>query len=81
MHSRARSVRVNFSSDPNASDRPVVRLLVIASLAVLPCHLLSAQLPSIEAKTKGLEKRDGFLPLYWDAGAGTLWLEIPRTDQ
>ena len=55
MHSRARSVRVNFSGDPNASDRPVVRLLVIASLAVLPCHLLSAQLPSIGTTLAGQE--------------------------
>jgi len=58
----------------------VVRLLIGACLALFPCHLLSAQLPSIEEKTRGLEKRDGFFPLYWDAAAGKLWLEIPRTD-
>jgi hypothetical protein len=38
-------------------------------------------LPSIEEKTRGMEKRDGFLPLYWDARDGKLWLEIPRLDQ
>jgi hypothetical protein len=34
-------------------------------------------LPSIEEKTKGFDKQDGFFPLYWDEATGTLWLEIP----
>ena len=32
---------------------------------------------SIEERTNGLKKIDGFFPLYWDEAAGTLWLEIP----
>lgn len=39
-----------------------------------------ARTPSIDEKTKDLEKLDGFVPLYWDARTGTLWLEIPRFD-
>jgi hypothetical protein len=35
-------------------------------------------LRSIEDRTAGLEKLDGFFPLYWDAAAGTLLMEIPR---
>lgn len=35
---------------------------------------------SISEKTKGMEKRDGLFPLYWDAGAGKLFLEIPALD-
>ena len=69
--SRSRCIRVNFFGDLNARDRPVTRLLVGVCLAVLPCHLLSAQLPSIDEKTKDLEKRDGFLPLYWDGAGGS----------
>ncbi len=38
-------------------------------------------LKSIEEKTAGFQKIDGFFPMYWDQGAGTLWLEIPRLDQ
>ncbi|HEU0051719.1 MAG TPA: zinc-dependent metalloprotease, partial [Longimicrobium sp.] len=38
-------------------------------------------LPSIADKTRGMEKKDGFLPVYWDAAAGKLWLEIPRMEQ
>lgn len=37
----------------------------------------AATLPSIADKTNGFEKLDGFFPLYWDANAGTLWMEIP----
>jgi hypothetical protein len=34
--------------------------------------------PSIETKTEGMQKLDGFLPVYWDAAAGKMWLEIGR---
>ena len=27
-----------------------------------------------------MKKIDGFFPLYWDEGAGRLWLEIPKLD-
>ena len=37
--------------------------------------------PSIAAKTEGMEKRPGFIPLYWDAKAGKVWLEIGRFDE
>lgn len=37
--------------------------------------------PSIEAKTRGLERMDGFLPLYWDGVAGKLWMEVPRLEE
>ncbi len=36
--------------------------------------------PSIDEKTRGLQKLDGFFPLYWDARAGTLWIEVPKLD-
>lgn len=36
------------------------------------------QLPTIEAKTAGLQHLDGFVDLYWDAKAGKLFLEIDR---
>ena len=54
--------------------------LLLALTVLLPSPFsLFAQLPSIDEKTKGMELRGGFLPLYWDAAAGKLWLEIPRT--
>ncbi|MEO5819908.1 MAG: zinc-dependent metalloprotease [Vicinamibacteraceae bacterium] len=39
-----------------------------------------ASLPTIAAKTAGFEKRDGFVPLYWNRADGTIWLEIPALD-
>ena len=35
-------------------------------------------LPSIEAKTAGMQKLDGFVPLYWDEAEGRVYLEIAR---
>lgn len=37
-------------------------------------------LPTIEAKTAGMERHDGFLPVFWDATAGKVWLEVPALD-
>ncbi len=39
-----------------------------------------AGIPSIEERTGGMRKIDGYFPLYWDERTGSLWLEIPRLD-
>ena len=39
-----------------------------------------AALQSIEDRTSGMKKIDGYFPLYWDESAGTMLLEIPRFD-
>ncbi len=41
---------------------------------------IASALPSIADKTKGMEKRDGYFPLYWDGANGKVFLEIPRLD-
>ncbi|HEU0013075.1 MAG TPA: zinc-dependent metalloprotease [Longimicrobium sp.] len=62
-----------------------IRLLALAALAAAapagPLRAQAAPLPPIAEKTRGMEKRDGLLPLYWDAAAGRLWLEIPRLNE
>ncbi|MGA0559067.1 zinc-dependent metalloprotease [Larkinella sp. VNQ87] len=35
---------------------------------------------TISAFTKGMEKQPGFLPFYWDAKKGKIWLEIDKFD-
>ncbi len=35
-----------------------------------------ATVQTIEARTAGMERMDGFMPLYWDAAAGELFMEI-----
>jgi hypothetical protein len=47
---------------------------------LLPVIGTAQSLPTIEEKTKGLVKYDGFLDFYWDENAGKLWLEIDKPD-
>lgn len=58
-------------------------LLLTLSLAAATPATVVAQgaLPTIEAKTSGFQKFVGFLPLYWDADGGRLWLEVPLLDE
>ena len=39
----------------------------------------AAAAPSIQEATRGLEKQDGFFPIYWDAEASRLLMEVPDT--
>ena len=39
-----------------------------------------APVQTIDARTAGLQKIDGYLPLYWDEKAGALWMEISKFD-
>jgi hypothetical protein len=41
----------------------------------------SEELPTIESKTDGMEKVDGFIPVYFDEHDGKIWLEIGRWDE
>ncbi len=61
-------------------------LIFFASLsapALTAVDVIAAQepLPSIAEKTAGMDVRPGFLPLYWDADTGRLWLEVPAEGQ
>lgn len=49
-------------------------------LFLVPFCTLAQSLPSIEEKTKGLKKMDGFLPYYVDVQNGKLWLEVDKID-
>jgi hypothetical protein len=52
------------------------RLLLL--LLLLPVFSRAQKLPTIEEKTKDLEKKAGYLSFYWEEGAGKLWLEIDK---
>lgn len=51
-------------------------------LLALLCPLigLAQKLPSIEEKTNGLKKYEGYFPFYWDENSGKFWLEIDKLD-
>ncbi len=61
---------------------PVIGAVLIGATAALaqPAPPRAATVPSIEERTTGLRKIDGYFPLYWDERAGTMLLEIPRFD-
>jgi hypothetical protein len=59
----------------------MVRLIaafVIVMFALSVSAQEKAQENSIRARTSGLQKMDGFMPLYWDAASGKLLMEISR---
>jgi hypothetical protein len=61
-------------------------LALALSVLALPANAqqggdAAQEIPTIESKTEGMEKLDGFMPVYWDGKAGKLWLEIARWDQ
>jgi hypothetical protein len=54
-------------------------LLLIAALFVFtPITTAQEKDKSIRTRTKGLQKLDGYVPLYWDAENGKLLMEIER---
>ena len=40
----------------------------------------AAAIQTIDARTAGLQKIDGYMPLYWDDKTGSLWMEINKFD-
>lgn len=57
-------------------------VLALAILLAGPANLTAQDsIPSIAEKTEGMTKMDGFMPLYWDADAGKLWMEIARFNE
>ena len=74
----------------------MLRRFCVFTLALLPSVLCAQQpgggrggaggvpvpprIPTIEERVAGMQKLDGYFPLYWDDRTGTLYLEIPRFD-
>ena len=55
--------------------------LVVSCLAAVAAVADEPVPTTIEKKTDGLKKLDGYFPLYWDERAGKLWLEISRFEE
>src|SRR5450755_559044 len=64
--------------DPEEST--MLRAAVFACLLSIAPLYPQAPSPTIEERTSGTQKLDGYFPVYWDQRAGTLLLEIPRFD-
>ena len=58
---------------------PLLAAGLIACAAAMLVAPAGAQAPISFAKaTEGLERRDGYVPLYWNAARGKLYLEVTR---
>ncbi|MBA3270402.1 MAG: DUF5117 domain-containing protein, partial [Acidobacteria bacterium] len=58
--------------------------LMIAATFTMPLAAQQprpAAIPSIDDRTSGMKKMDGYFPLHWDERSGSLYLEIARLDQ
>lgn len=55
----------------------VLYLLLIYSFV---SSATAQEMPTIESKTEGFEKKDGYFPVYWDDKGGKVWLEIANWD-
>src|SRR5258705_8057921 len=64
------------TSSQRASLARFALLLLIP--AAVQAHAQPGPSPTIASKTTGLERRDGFLPVYLDTRTGKLLLELPR---
>jgi hypothetical protein len=53
-------------------------MLFVVLFILLPGAGAQEKDKSIRARTKGLQKLDGYVPLYWDAEGGKLLMEIER---
>jgi hypothetical protein len=60
---------------------PALLFVLIALVpAAAPAQEKREQRKSFAELTRGLQKLDGYFPVYWDAEEGKLLLEIPRFD-
>ena len=57
---------------------PCFRIIVMSLLVCAASFC--ARAAQIDARTASMQHMRGFLPLYWDAKKGRLWLEIPHLD-
>ncbi len=57
-----------------------MRRLIALLIAFSPLISLAQNLPSIEDKTKGSKKYEGYLNYYWDETTGKIWLEVDKLD-
>ena len=54
------------------------RLIILAIVPLVVARLDGAASRTIAETTKGFEKLEGFVPMYWDKGESKLFLRIGR---
>lgn len=61
--------------------RRILLLLLAATVCFAQHSQTNSQPQTFAAKIAGLQKIDGYLPLYWDEHTGKMWLEIDQFNQ
>jgi hypothetical protein len=55
--------------------------LIVAVTTAAPTHAQTPPASTVAERTRGLERLDGYVPLYWDAARGRVLLEVPAFDR
>jgi hypothetical protein len=61
--------------------RACTALALLSAFAVQPLVAQDGDVPTIESKTEGMSRIDGYIPVYFEESTGKLWLEIARFDE
>lgn len=59
----------------------MIRSLIALMITLVALPVAAQEKPAdktITSRTAGLQKLDGYVPLYWDAASGKVWMEISR---
>ena len=57
------------------------RILVLIGLCLPGYSSWAQDLPTVESKTEGMVKHEGFAPVYWDAKEGKVYLEVATLNE
>lgn len=55
-----------------------MRIIAVLLIILFPILAAAQALPTIDDKTKGLKKYEGYLNYYWDEATGKIWLEVDK---
>ena len=55
-----------------------MRLTALLIIILFPVVAIAQALPTIEEKTKGSKKYEGYFNYYWDETTGKIWLEVDK---
>ena len=81
MHLKEHSMPLVQSYRPTRLRSGVVGLIALLAVVMLPAPAVAQDaIPTIEDRTAGMDRMDGFFNIFWDAGTGSLFWEISALD-
>ena len=61
--------------------RTIALAALVGTLLTPPATLWAQPAATLAERTRGLERMDGYVPLYWDAARGRVLIEVPAFDR